>query len=71
MRLTRHFVLETPLHFSAEALERFRDRFTQWSVRGGVLVLPPGSRLVAFDVAHPMPPEGVSLEGADWAEEDA
>lgn len=69
MRLTRHFVLETPLHFSAEALERFRDRFTQWSVRGGVLVLPPESRMVDVG-APPPPPEGVSAEGAAWAEEE-
>jgi hypothetical protein len=69
--MTRHFVLETPpeRYYSEDEVRRYLRTFAQWRAQGGLLVLPPGARLVAFDVAHPLPPEGVSQEAAAWAEE--
>lgn len=69
MRLNRHYVLETTADFSREALERFRTHFLRWQAQGGALVLPPESRLVEFGDVHPALPEGVSEEGAAWAED--
>ncbi len=66
----RHLVLA--LHedqfLTDSELARLTARVARWRRGGGLLVLPPGA--ILYDVGTPervAPPDGVSLEGVDWA----
>lgn len=74
MRLNRHFTMELPAdrnnYTQSSEVDRIFKHFAIWQARGGLLLLPPGGRLVEYSLpVPPAPPEGVSAEGAAWAEE--